>query len=44
MLCYLHINYVIYFMRAALKAMPPVLLCWLTTSQAGGCWWDGSRG
>ena len=36
MFCYLHINDIIYFMRATLKVMPPVLSCWPTTSEAAG--------
>jgi len=32
------INYIIYFMRAALKLMPHILLCWPTASEADvGC-------
>ena len=34
MFCLLtYINYIIYFMKAAPKVMPPVLLCWCTTSE-----------
>ena len=36
MFCYLDINYIIYFMRASLKVMPPILWCWPTTSEADG--------
>jgi len=34
----MYIHYIIYFMRAAVKVMPPILLCWPTMSRvdAGG--------
>ena len=34
MFCYLHVNDIVYFMRAALKVMPPLLLCWPLMSEA----------
>ena len=30
--------------RAVLKTMPPILLCWPTTSEAHFGWWYGNRG
>ena len=33
MFYYLYINNIIYFASAALKVMPPILLCWPITSE-----------
>jgi len=33
MFYYLYINSIVYFVRAALKVMPPALLCWPRTSE-----------
>ena len=41
MLCYLLCNNIVYFTRAALKVMPPIILA---HSIRGECWWYGSRG
>ena len=34
MLHYLYTNHIVYYMRTALKVMPPILLCWPMTSEA----------
>ena len=34
--CYLYINNVVYFTRAAPKVIPPILGCWPTTPEADG--------
>jgi len=32
----IYVKHIIYFMRAALKVMSPLLLCWPTTSELDG--------
>jgi len=43
---YMLIILFIYYARAALKVIPPVLLCWPMTSEVdvSGCQWYGRRG